>query len=223
MSKFIVASRQVTELDKTRILLEKRIKEVKDESKMWAEVATKAREEAKELRNLNEELKTDVLEKNTRLDHLQKRNNKLNALLEKAKGDAVAEFQASKQFTDLLDKNYATGFEDFRLDATENFPNLDFSSIKLNLGAATNSLIQTSSEDVNIEDDASTFLLLLTLRTMPIPPKDETLYVNLFFFFFLLSFLFFFRKEKCNSSTPISSMVLGRDFEQIFVNVFGRW
>ena len=141
MSKFIAASRQAIELDKTRILLEKRIKEVKDESKVWAEVATKAKEEAKELRNLNEELKTDVLEKDTRLDHLQKRNNELSALLEKAKGDAVAEFQASKQFTDLLDKNYAAWFEDFRLDAAENFPNLDFSSKKLNLGAATSSLI----------------------------------------------------------------------------------
>ena len=73
---------------------------------MWAEVAAKAKEEAKELRNLNEELKTDVLEKDTRLDHLQKRNNELSALLEKAEGDAVAEFQVSKQFTDLLDKNY---------------------------------------------------------------------------------------------------------------------
>ena len=156
MSKFIAAFRQATELDKTRILLEKRIKEVKNESKVWAEVAAKAKEEEKELRNLNEELKTDVLEKDTRLDHLQKRNNELSALLEKAKGDAVAEFQASKQFTDLLDKNYAARFEDFRLDAAENFPNLDFSAIKLNLGAATSSLLQTSSEDVNIEDDAST-------------------------------------------------------------------
>ena len=87
---------------------------------------------------------------------LQKKNNELSALLEKAKGDAVAKFQVSKQFTDLLDKNYAVGFEDFKLDATENFPNLDFSAIKLNLGAATSSLLQTSSEDVNIEDDAST-------------------------------------------------------------------
>ena len=156
MSKFITASKQVTELDKTRILLEKRIKEVKEESKMWAEVAVKAREEAKELRNLNEELKTDVLEKDTRLDHLQKKNNELSALLEKAKGDTVAKFQVSKQFIDLLDKNYAAGFEDFRLDAAENFPNLDFSAIKLNLGATTSSLLQTSSEDVNIEDDAST-------------------------------------------------------------------
>ena len=91
MSKFIVVSRQVTELDKTRILLEKRINEVKDESKMWAEVAAKAKEEAKELRNLNKELKTGVLENDTRLDHLQKRNNELSALLEKAKGDTVAE------------------------------------------------------------------------------------------------------------------------------------
>ena len=96
MSKFIASSRQATELDKTRILLERRIKEVKEESKVWVEVAAKAREEAKELRNLNEELKTDVLEKDTRLDHLQKRNNELSALLEKAKRDAVAEFQASK-------------------------------------------------------------------------------------------------------------------------------
>ena len=156
MFKFIAASKQATELDKTRLFLETRIKEVKEESKVWAEVAAKAREEAKELRDLNEKLKTDVFEKDTRLDDLQKRNNELNALLEKAKEDAVAEFQTSKQFTDLLDKNYAAGFEDFRLDAAENFPNLDFSVIKLNLGVATSSLLQTSSEDVNIEDDAST-------------------------------------------------------------------
>ena len=156
MSKFIAASRQATKLDKTRLLLETRIKEVKEESKVWAEVAAKAREEAKELRDLNEELRTDVIEKDTRLDDLQKRNNELNTSLEKAKEDAVAEFQSSKQFTDLLDKNYAAGFEDFRLDAVEHFPNTDFSVIKLNLGAATSSLLQTSSEDVNIEDDAST-------------------------------------------------------------------
>ena len=141
---------------------------MKDESKVWAEVVAKAKEEAEELRNLNEELKTDILEKDTRLDHLQKRNNELSALLEKAKGDTVAEFQASKQFTDLLDENYAAGFEDFRLDAAENFPNLDFSSINLNLGDATSSLIQTSSEDVNIEDDASTL-------PPPVDAKDDTL------------------------------------------------
>ena len=34
MSKFIAASRQATELDKTRLLLETRIKEVKEKSKV---------------------------------------------------------------------------------------------------------------------------------------------------------------------------------------------
>ena len=63
----------------------------------------------------------------------------------------------SKQFTNLMDTNYAVGFEDFRMDAVENFPDINFSSIKLNLGgAATSSLLQTSSEDINIEDDATT-------------------------------------------------------------------
>ena len=157
MSKFIAASRQATDLDKTRVLLEKRITEVKDESKRWAEAVAKSNEGVKELQNQIEELKTDVVEKDTRLDHLQKKNDELNDLLKKAKEDAVAEFKASKQFTDLLDTNYAAGFEDFRMDAVENFPNIDFSSIKLNLsGAPTSSLLQTSSEDVNVEDDATT-------------------------------------------------------------------
>ena len=53
MSKFIAVFRQAIELDKMMVLLEKRIKEVKEESKVWAEVAAKAKEEAKELRNLN--------------------------------------------------------------------------------------------------------------------------------------------------------------------------
>ena len=57
----------------------------------------------------------------------------------------------------MLNTNYAAGFEDFRMEAMENFPKVDFSSIKLNLGgAATSSLLQTSSEDINIEDDATT-------------------------------------------------------------------
>ena len=157
MSKFVAASRQATELDKTRILLERRVQEVKDESKRWAEVAAKSKDEVKELRNLVEELKVDAIEKDTRLDHLQKKNEELSAVLDKAREDAVAEFKASKEYTDSLDANYAAGFEDFRLDAMENFPSLDFSSIKLNLGgAASSSLLQTSSEDINIEDDATT-------------------------------------------------------------------
>ena len=69
-------------------------------------------------------------------------NDKLSAVLKKAKRDVVTEFKASKQFTDMLDRNYATRFEDFRMDAIEKFPEIDFSSIKLNLsGVATSSLL----------------------------------------------------------------------------------
>ena len=118
-------------------------------------MAAKAKDEAKELQNLVEELRVDIVEKDTCLDYLQKRNDELGTLLNKAKEDVVVEFRASKQFTDLLDTNYTTGFEDFRMDAMENFLEVDFSSIKLNLGAAS-SLLQTSFEDVNIEDDATT-------------------------------------------------------------------
>ena len=156
MSKFIAVSRQATKMDKIRILLETRIQEIKDDFKRWAKVAAKAKEEAKELQTLVEELKANAIEKNTRLDHLQKRNDELSTLLSKAKEDAVVEFQSSKQYIDLLDTNYAMGFEDFRMDAMEKFPEVDFSSIKLNLGAATSSLLQTSSVDINIEDDATT-------------------------------------------------------------------
>ena len=162
MSKFIAASRQATGLDKTRILLKTRIQELNDESKKWAEVATKIKEKGKELLNLIEQLKTDVVEKDTRLDHLQKKNDELSTLLSNAKADAVTEFKSSNEYTKLLDANYAAGFEDFKMEVIENFPEVDFSSIKLNLTAATSSLLQASSEDINVEDDATT-----------LPPKDD--------------------------------------------------
>ena len=64
------------------------------------------------------------------------------------------EFKASSEFTDLLLKNYVVGFEDFRMDVIEHFPGVDFSPIKLRV-VAERSLLQTSSEDINIQDDAS--------------------------------------------------------------------
>ena len=162
MSKFIAASRQAIGLYKTGILLETRIQELNEESKKWAEVAATAKEKGKELLNLIEELKSDIAEKDTCLDHLQKKNDELSTLLSNAKADVVAEFKSSNKYTKLLDANYAVGFEDFRMEAIENFPEVDFSSIKLNLTAATSSLLQANSEDVNVEDDATT-----------LPPKDD--------------------------------------------------
>ena len=105
MSKFIAASRQATGLDKTRILLEARIKELNDESKKWAEVAALAKEKEKELQNLVEGLKADAVEKDTRFDHLQRENNELSTLLSNATVDAVAEFKSSTEYTKLLDAN----------------------------------------------------------------------------------------------------------------------
>ena len=87
-------------------------------------------------------------------------NDELSTRLSKENEDAVAEFKSSKVYMDVLDRNYAVSFEDFRMDAIENFLEVDFSSIKLNLAAATSSLIQTGSDDVNIEDDATTQLPL---------------------------------------------------------------
>ena len=96
MSKFITASRQTTKMDKTRILIETRIQEVKNDYKGWAEVVAKAKYEAKQLQNLIEELKVDIVEKDTSLDYLQKRNDELSTLLNKAKEEAIVEFKASK-------------------------------------------------------------------------------------------------------------------------------
>ena len=112
-------------------------------------------DKVQELRHLTEELKADVVEKDTRLDHLQKKNDELYILLKKGKGEAIKEFKASSEFTDLLNRNYTAGFEDFCMDAMERFPKVDFSPIKLNIDA-TSSLLQTSSEDANIEDNATT-------------------------------------------------------------------
>ena len=53
--------------------------------KKWARVATKAKEEATEHKKLIEELRTDALGKDTRIDHLQKVNDELSTRLSKAK------------------------------------------------------------------------------------------------------------------------------------------
>ena len=68
-------------MDKTRIQLKTRIQEVKDECRGWVEVAAKAKDEFKELQNLVEALRADIVEKDTHLHYLQKRNDELSTLL----------------------------------------------------------------------------------------------------------------------------------------------
>ena len=117
--------------------------------------------EVEELKNLVEELRTDIVEKDTRLDHLQKKNKELRSSSSQAKDEVIREFKSFKVFIDLLDKHYATGFEDFPMDALELFLEMNFDSIKLRT-VVKSSLLQIGSEDLNVEDDAST----------PFPTKD---------------------------------------------------
>ena len=58
---------------------------MKDEAKKWAEVAAKAKDDAKDLQTLVEDLKANAAEKDLRLEELQKRNDKQSILLSKAK------------------------------------------------------------------------------------------------------------------------------------------
>ena len=74
--------------------------------------------------------------------------------LEKAREEAIAAFKKSTKYKNRLDSHYAVGYEDFRADAKDTFPDLDFDSFKLPF-ATESSFLQTSSEDVNIMDNAN--------------------------------------------------------------------
>ena len=114
-------------------------------------------------------MRADAVEEDTCLDHLQKKNDELINLLSKAKEDAVVEFKASKQYTNLLDANYAAGFEDFIMDAMENFLEVDFSSIKLNLAAATSLSLRLAPRMSILK----TMLPLNLLKTLEMIPFSE--------------------------------------------------
>ena len=133
MTKFMAASRQVYELDKQRVKLEAKIREMEKESNRQDKVRAKLEDEVKELKNLVEKLKAGVVKKDTHLDHLQKRSDELCTFLGETKEVSIKEFKASNKFTNLLDKNYVVGFKDFRMDAIEHLPGVDFSPINFAL------------------------------------------------------------------------------------------
>lgn len=103
MTKFMVASRQAYEVDQQKVRLEAMVREMERESSLRAEVKAKLEYEVKEPRSLVEELKADAIEKDTRLDHLQKRSDEL-CTLRGAREVAIREFKASSEFTNLLNK-----------------------------------------------------------------------------------------------------------------------
>lgn len=163
MIKFLVASKQVVDLDNERIRTEMKIRDMEKESSRQAGERRKLEDEVKDLINLVEELKVYIVKKDTHLDHLQKQSDKIRSCLSKSRDEVVKEFKMSSEFTNLLDKNYVAGFEDFCMDTVEAFPRVDFDSLKLPT-VAESSLLQNSLEDMNIEDDTST----------PLPTKDDS-------------------------------------------------
>ena len=69
MSKFMVASKQAYELDHERVRLEAKICDIKESSCRMGE-RMKLEAKVEKLKNLEEELRTGIVEKDTRLDHL---------------------------------------------------------------------------------------------------------------------------------------------------------
>ena len=106
------------------------------------------------LKNEVEELKANNIEKDTRIVYLEGQVSRFVSSLEKAREEAIAAFKKSNECKNHLDSHYTAGYEDFCADAKETFLDLNFDSFKLPL-AIESSLLQTSSEDINIMDNAN--------------------------------------------------------------------
>ena len=161
MSKFYIATCQAKELtaeaktakDKTKKLNNKILLK-KGEVLRLTEDFNRLQGSEIRLKNEVEELKADNIEKDTRIAYLKGQIAKFVSSLEKARGEVVAAFKKSDEHKKTLDSYYAAGYEDFRANAKETYPELDFDSFKLPL-ATESSLLQASSKDVNILDDAN--------------------------------------------------------------------
>ena len=78
-----------------------------------------------------EELKANSIEKETRTNHLEVKCQGFTSSLEKAKKEAIVTFMKSNDFTNRLDQHYVVGYEDFRSDAKEAYPKMDFNSFQV--------------------------------------------------------------------------------------------
>ena len=105
------------------------------------------------LKNEVEELKADTIEKETRITHLEGKVLWLTSSMEKAQKEAIAAFMRSDEFKVRLDRHYVFGYKDFRSDAKEAYLEIDFDSFKIPT-TTESSLLLTSSEDINVVDDA---------------------------------------------------------------------
>ena len=156
MSKFYTATCQAKELAAEAKTANDKAKELNNEVLLQKGEVLRLTEDFNrlqgsemKLKNEVEELKADNLEKDTRIVHLKGQVSEFASSLEKVRKEAIAVFKKSDEYKNLLNNHYAAGYEDFRADAKETYPDLDFDSFKLPL-ANESSLLQMSFEDVNI-------------------------------------------------------------------------
>ena len=162
MSKFYTATCQAKELAAEAKMAKDKTKELNNEILLKKGKVLRLTEDYNrlqgsetKLKNEVEELKADNMEKDSHIVHLEGQVAEFTSSLEKAREEFIAAFKRSDEYKNRIDSHYVVGYEDFRADAKEAYPDLDFSSFKLPL-ATESSLLQTSSEDVNIMDDANT-------------------------------------------------------------------
>ena len=161
MSKFYTTSYQAKELCEEAKTSKEKAKELNNEVLLKKGEVVRLTEDLNRLQGIEtklkneiEELKADTIEKETRIAHLEGQVSKFTSSLEKACGEAVATFKKFDEYKNSLDSHYTVGYDDFRADAKEAFPELNFDTFKISL-AIESSLLATSSEDVNVVDDAN--------------------------------------------------------------------
>ena len=161
MSKFYTASSQAKELCEEAKTAKDKNKELNKEVFLKKGEVIRLSEDLNCLQQIETKLKDEVeklransIEKETRIAHLEGQVSKFHLSLEKAWEEAVAAFKKLDEYNNRLDSHYAAGYEDFRADAKEAYPNLDFDSFKISL-ATKSSLLPTSSKDINMANDAT--------------------------------------------------------------------
>ena len=140
MSKFYTATCQAKELAEKAKTAKEKAKELNSEILLKKGEVIRLTDDFNcllasetKLKNEVEELKADVVEKDTRIAHLEGQVSGFVSSLEKVREEAIAAFKKSNEYKNRLDSHYAAGYEDFRADAKEAFPDLNFDSFKLPL------------------------------------------------------------------------------------------
>ena len=161
MSKFYIASSQAKELyDEAKTAKEKN-KELNNEVLLKNGEMIRLTDDLNRLQGIEtklkdevEELRVDSIEKETYITHLERKKFQSSTHPWMRLVKKPLQLSKSQTSTRIIYSHYATGYEDFRADAKEAYLDLDFDSFKIPL-ATKSSLLLTSSEDVNVVDDAT--------------------------------------------------------------------